>query len=182
MAKEIELRGVLTEKQYSKNTKLFESIATSIHISNKTSYFFVNKSLILKVVYEKIISEAFLVLKLGDETNSILEEYNLPIKVSDIESIINMLCLLGYNEVNKVEQERTDYIVESIQISIKRTKDWGPHFEIECLENQLSDNERINKLRSFAEKYTLNIMSADDIRKKIKQINKIHNFKNGAIE
>ncbi|OGM21571.1 hypothetical protein A2714_05045 [Candidatus Woesebacteria bacterium RIFCSPHIGHO2_01_FULL_38_9] len=174
---EIELRGLLTKTKYLQTSNLLRKVASKVWEDNKITYFFVLKGNILKVTKELSNRNARITLKVGDETENVLEEIHIPIPTDKVEKAVRVFQLLGYSNVNRVVQKRTNFKYKNANISLKYTKDWGYHFEIETLIS--NSNEALAKkkeLRKICSNMGLKPMNKEEIRYKIDEINRKYGF------
>ena len=130
--REIELRGRLTAKQYAQLEAQLQRL-TPGERNDKRSQFFRFDRGILKVSEHQPSGKVILSLKLGDETRNSLDEHEVELRAGMFDRAVTMVAALGYPKRELVEQQRTDYRLGDITLSLKCTPDWGPHFEVEML-------------------------------------------------
>ncbi len=173
---EVELRGTINKKKFDKLTK--ELRGKYAHKKNyKKTFFYITHGFILKIEIKKELEKAILIVKNGDETKGILEEIEINFNLSELSQIITILKALGFLQVNIVKQKREDYYLEeNIVFSLKYTKDWGYHFEIEKVVSIDSSEETKVKLADKCNFLGVKFMTMAEIAKKIKEINKKHSF------
>ena len=170
---EIELRGTLWQQEYRKLKRYLDKESESCQNDDKTSYFFVTENKVLKVVEQG--SSWFLVLKKWDETNSVLEELQVTVQNDYISDMLDMLMHLGYTKINKVQQKRTNYSYKWAEISLKYTKDWWYHFEIESTTDKIEEADSIKKkLLIICSSLNIIPMTPTQIKEKILEINAKH--------
>jgi predicted adenylyl cyclase CyaB len=175
---EVELRGVLSEAEYLRLKEYLTSHSTSHEVDNKTTFFFITKGFILKVTDDESHGKAKITLKLGDETKNILEEYEVNIPIDKVNDAVAMFQHLGFPQVNKVYQQRTNFNHEDAVVSLKHTDDWGYHFEIEAMaKDEVEAKVKKEYLASICRELGVEYMTPEQIREKIIDINKRHGFK-----
>lgn len=173
---EVELRGQLSKQDFNRVKSFLDDNSSGVK-DNKLTYFFVSKKIILKVTDERSKNKAKITIKVGDETENILKEYEICIPRKSVTGAVNLFKTLGYSKVNAVEQKRTNYKYKGSHISLKHTPDWGLHFEIETkAKNKKQAAEKKLKLFKICKELDISPMTSEEIKNKIKQINKSHNF------
>jgi len=178
---EVELRGMLTSDEFKRVQKYLESKSTSCQADNKTTYFFVTHGVILKVTDEYSNNKAKITIKAGDETISILKEYEIGIPRSSVEDAVFLFKSLGYSKINHIKQVRINYSYKFAEIALKHTPDWGFHFEIEAVIEAVTDaeakaNRLKQKLYQLCDELDIVPMTPKQIKEKIEDINKSHSF------
>ena len=178
---EVEYRGLLEDGQYFQLRERLEKDSVDFSEDHKISYFFVVSGFVLKINDETTNNCAKIVMKLGHETGSVFEEIEVRMtNREDVESIIRIFNVLGFDKVNKVPQLRYNYAVdEKIVISLKHTPDFGYHFEIEGVADGSDDVETVrNGLMVICKKFGLRPLNEEEMSRIIKRINKKHGFAN----
>lgn len=172
---EVEVRGILSEEQYQSLVKKLKQKADSYEQDGKISYFFVTIDRILKVTDEISKNRAKITLKLGDETENILEEIEIPIARDEVGNAVNMFKHLGFTKINRVEQKRINFNYEGVIISLKYSDDWGYHFEAEALcESEKEGKNTKIVLEKICQNLGIIPMTGEEIRRKIEEINTRH--------
>lgn len=174
---EVEVRGVLTKNQFLKVKDFLDKNSQTKEFDNKNTYFFIIPGFILKVTDEISKKDAKITLKIGNETLNILKEYEIKIPKDSVENAVTIFKELGFNKVNYVRQTRTNYTYKQKVISLKYTPDWGYHFEIETMVKTEIEGEIAKKdLLKLCNELNITAMTADQIKKKIDEINLLHNL------
>lgn len=170
---EIELRWTMDNQKYQDLNIYLQTNSHHFVKDNKISYFFVLESdHILKVVYEEGGSQ-FLVLKEWDEAKNILYEHKLPIQDTWTE-MVEILKIIWFNKVNRVEQKRVNYYYKDTIISLKYTADRWNHFEIEYNWILNDHDQIISYLRIICAELDIEPMTPKEIREMIQSINTKH--------
>jgi len=174
---EVELRGQISKKKFIRVSEYLRQNCDSYKEDNKITYFFITTGFILKVTDEETKQKAKITIKTGDETQSVLKEFDIQIPRKSIEDAVFLFKNIGFGKVNKVEQTRTNYECNGISVAMKYTADWGYHFEAD-IEVKSTDEAKTKKtqLRQFCKKLNIVPMTPKEIRNKIEQINKSHGF------
>lgn len=174
---EVELRGLLSKDKWLDLISNLKQCCGDYENDDKLSYFFVIANGILKVNNEITKNTAKIVYKHGDESNNILEEYEITIHREDVEKAVNMFVNLGYKNVNEVDQKRINFKYKDTVISLKNTPDFGPHFEIEMKAKNISDARKKKKeLMQVCRELGLTPMTPKQIRELIVKVNNNHGF------
>jgi len=175
---EVELRGTLSEAEFIMLKDKLIHEADSSRADNKVTYFFVTHGFILKVTQPDGEADAFITVKIGDETVNVLEELDIAIPSESVNDALKLLRSLGFDEVNKVVQRRTNYVLGSFELALKYTDDWGYHFELEGAAANHEEADGVRKqLEKMCREYGLHAMSPEEIRTKIAEINSRHGFR-----
>ncbi len=145
---EIELRGRLDELEFVQLKAKLDYLSVGM-INDKNSQFFDFKNGILKVSEHIQQQKIVLSLKIGDETDSNLEEYEVDFFHGQFLQIIELIVKLGYSKRELVNQKRIDYKIDDVNIAIKHTPDWGYHFEIEKVIDSHSHAYNVGKTRKY---------------------------------
>lgn len=173
---EVELRGQLSHQDFNRVKTFLDANSNGVK-DNKLTYFFVTQKIILKVTDEISKDKAKITIKVGDETENILEEYEINIPRKSIPNAVKLFKTLGYSKINRVEQKRINYKYKGSHISLKHTPDWGLHFEVETkAKNKEEAAEKKLELFKICKELGIFPMTPKEIKNKIKQINKSHNF------
>jgi len=175
---EIEFRGVLNEGDFMALQRKLVKEAASYEEDDKISYFFVVKGFVLKITDEISKNGSYITLKIGHETGSDFEEIDIAIPRSSVIDSLKLFNLLGYKQVNKVPQKRSNYFLnDSVIASLKITPDFGYHFEVETAANGYAEIEsKKAELLGICRKYGLSPLSNEQMAAKIEEINLNHNF------
>lgn len=174
---EVELKGMLSKDEHHKLRDSLNSIARNSERDNKISYFFVTENVILKVTDETSHHRAKITLKIGEETQSVLEELEVLIPRECVVTMVTIFKNLGFDKVNRVEQERTNYMLNGVAVALKYTDDWGYHFELETKAQNKHDGKKKRKgLYKLCEDLNIKPMTPEEIAAKIEEINRRHGF------
>lgn len=174
---EVELRGLMSNEKWLELVLNLKQRCDDYENDDKLSYFFVIANGILKVNDEITKNTAKIVYKHGDESNNILEEYEITIRRDEVDKAVNMFVNLGYKDVNEVDQKRINFKYKDTVISLKNTPDFGPHFEIEKKAKNISDAKSIkNELKKVCKELGLVPMTPKQIRELIVKVNNDHGF------
>lgn len=173
---EVELRGVLNEKDFKRVGQCLQ-IADHKEEDNKLTYFFVTEGFILKVTDEESKNKAKITVKVGDETKNILQEYEIEIDRKSVVDSVSILRALGFDKVNPVNQKRINYSYKNAEIALKYTPDWGYHFEVEKIVNDIDEVDAArSELEDLCRELSIIPMTPAEIRTKITEINTLHGF------
>lgn len=162
--RELELRGKLTENEYRAASKALSLNSKPLE-NNKMSQFFVFTNGILKVSLHESLGKTVLSLKIGDESSNELHEYEVKLGGDeDFDKCVDLIEALGYRKRELVRQQRVDYELGDVVISLKYTEDWGYHFEAEKLiSDTASAPEARSELEAVCDLYGLKYMSPNEL-------------------
>ncbi len=174
---EVEVRGLLSEEKFYELTEYLNSRSSLVEKDDKISYFFVVENAILKISDETSRDRAQISFKVGDESKSILEEYDIPILRTHVETAVSLFRELGLKNVNRVTQTRCNYLYEGACVSLKHTPDWGYHFELEMKASNSQEAKNIKKeLLALCKKLDVKNMTPSEIKAFVRKINERHGF------
>jgi len=174
---EVELRGILSEETHGELGRYLGQHSERAQEDDKITYFFVTKGFILKVTHDLSRKKAKITVKLGDETQNILEEYEIDIPTDKVEDAVNMYRHLGFTQVNRVYQKRTNFWYKETVVALKHTDDWGYHFEIEAMAaNEVEAEQKKVYLTQVCQELGVTYMTPEQIREHIANINRRHGF------
>jgi adenylate cyclase class IV len=129
---EVELRGKISLETFNTLRKVLAKYPTERDDKKTVFYDFTNG--ILKISENCVDGATILSLKLGNEIEQNLNEFEVRFQNYSMQHLRAILSNLGYKERTTVDQLRTNYKLEDgIALSLKFTEDWGYHFEIEEL-------------------------------------------------
>ncbi|MCX6738555.1 MAG: hypothetical protein NT098_00695 [Candidatus Parcubacteria bacterium] len=128
---EYEERAFLTEEDFFKVKKVLESMAVSIKLDNKVSYFFVLPEQNLSVA--KSEEKCIIKYKHGAiGAGNGFTEYEIPVDGQYCDQIVSMFSLLFGIKPQTSEQFRINYVLPNgVEIALKYTQTWGFHLELE---------------------------------------------------
>lgn len=175
--KEIELRGILGEKQYFNLIKRLNSCGYTHEKDDKISYFFVRKKGIFKINDEISKNQAKISLKLGDEEKGKLNESEVVLDRRYFNDLLFIFQKLGFTKYHKVEQKRDNFLLKDldVELSLKYTLDFQYHFEIEYFGNKIKSENKIKKyLKKICDKFNIAPLEEKELLQKIQDIKKRH--------
>jgi adenylate cyclase class IV len=130
---EVEKRALLNEIKYNELTSFLESKAKSLGEDDKDVSYFIYEDKLLKVVHNISHGNAKVSLKnkrLGDGASSKeVEVYFDQNSYSDLKSILKSVCVP--KQIIEGVQKRKNFFYKDCTISLKWSKDWGYHIEVE---------------------------------------------------
>jgi predicted adenylyl cyclase CyaB len=158
---EIEFRSRFGKKKYLALRKFLSSNAKDLGEDDKDVYFFILPDKLLKIVDNVSRKTAKLVLKLNKiGKGSDFEEIEIPINPRHVKSAVKMFSCLGYREIQRSFQKRHNYLYKGVELSLKYSKVWGYHLELEMV---VRDAKRVPKaesaVMSVAKKLGVRIMT-----------------------
>lgn len=161
---EVEIRGFLTENKYRNLGKYLDENAKSKTIDDRETVFFMIPGATLKIARQLQKNTAKIALKTGQISKGGQKEYEIEIKPDAFEEAVDLFKELGFKDIQRTSQKRVDYKYRNwCEISLKWSKDWGYHFEIEKVisKNELMGKTR-KKLMEIAKELGLNVISEDE--------------------
>jgi adenylate cyclase class IV len=162
---EIEFRSRFDKKKYISLEKFFRDKAEDLGDDDKNVIFFILPDKLLKVVNNVSKKTAKLVLKLNKiGKGSDFKEIEIPINPLDFEKAKNLFTLLGYSEAQESFQKRHNYNYKGVEISLKHSKDWGYHAELEIMvSNPEEKHEAEERILKTAKELDIHIMSDKEL-------------------
>jgi len=162
---EIELRGFLTpEGKINLEKQLLNNGILGVEDNRDTTFYIIDRGT-LKVA-KSSNGTAKLAFKKGDFVKDDgLVEIEIPIKPEDVEKMNSVLGYLGFNDIQITQQKRTNYDMgNGIELSVKYSKDWGEHFEIDKVIEDSQDEEKAKaELMDILKEYNLSIATEEEI-------------------
>lgn len=143
---EVEIRGIITEEEYNLAIQKLDTLAEKKEEDNREAYFFIIPNKNLKVSNSISKNKAKLALKIGNESETAVEEIEVSIKPEDTEKLVSVLNHLGFDKFKKSDQKRINYWYKNTEIAIKWSQDWGFHFEMEQVVNP---SEEVNSAHEY---------------------------------
>lgn len=170
---EVELRGLLSEKQHDALRTDLISKGYSYSEDDKVSYFFVWDKGVFKLNDEVSQNRSKISLKIGDEVKGSLREYEVVFDRESLEGMLHIFSELGFRKFHKVDQKRKNFILNDldVEIALKYTPDFQHHFEIEYIGDQFEEIDEIKAyLRGVCEKFGIIPLDEWELDKRIKEI------------
>lgn len=146
---EVELRSLLSEKQFKSLTKKF-SAHTKGKKNDMATWAFLTNDVNIKIKNQITKKNAKMVLKNGAEYRQHVNEFELPININDVDKAIDFLKALGFKKYIPSFQKRTDYQIGKFTVSLKHETHWGYQIEVELLvKNKKEVAQAKEKIRLF---------------------------------
>lgn len=177
---EIELRGLLTKKQYLSLFKKLGALGYTHEKDDKNSYFFERERGIFKLNDEISKNQAKLSLKLGDEEKGKLHECEVIFDRRYFKNLLFILKSVGFTRFHITKQKRDNFhlIDLDVELSLKYSKSFKYHFEIEYLGKQYKLEKDIKKyLKEVCAKLEIKPMEEDELREAIAEIKRVQKIK-----
>lgn len=173
---EVELRALITKEQYISLKKHFDSHATGVQ-DNAETYTFLTSTHNIKIKKLLTQKKAKITVKKGAEFEQLAEEIELPINPTDVARAIDLITTLGFTQYLPSVQERINYIMKNITVSLKHETHWGYHIEAEIVVNDEAEIQYAkNSITQFFNKLGLTPMTEKETRSLINSIRKKHNM------
>ncbi len=171
---EVELRGLLTKKQYNAIKKRLKNEGVIFEVDDKDTYFFNVSSGVFKICDETSKDQGKISLKLGKEETGAMEELEICFKRDQVPLFLKFFKALGYTEYHLVPQKRTNFFLRDATLSLKYTPDFQYHFELEgkLLSSKLYIEAEKLRLQALCAHYGLIPMEPNEISKRVKEIRK----------
>lgn len=161
---EVELRALLTEKQYNHLLNHFNGLAKG-EKNDMETYAFLLKDKNIKVKNMVSKKKAKITFKDGAEYRQQTNEVELPIHPKDVKKAVSFIQALGYPHYVPSKQKRLDYKIGEITISLKNETHWKHHVEAEIIVNNKNDISKAKeKLHTFFKELHLSPMTEEETR------------------
>jgi len=170
---EVEVRGLLTKEEYNKLIEYLDKKAQGKEVDDRKTTFFLIPEKTLKVSEKISQGKAKVALKIGELTKVPAQtELEFEFHPRDFETVVDVFKNLGFTKIipNSI-QKRINYSLDGACISVKWSREWGYHFEIDCnLDASESIEEAHQYLRQIAHKLGVNIMSEKEFARHASKI------------
>jgi adenylate cyclase class IV len=161
---EVEVRALLSEKEYKKLKSYFDSIAEPEE-DNAETYTFLTNDLNIKVKNLTSQKKAKITLKKGAEYKQKNEEFELSIDPNDIQNAVAFITAVGFEKHIPSNQKRLNYKIDAFFISLKYEPNWGYHVEAELIVHDEKDVKAAKeKLIHFFKKLDITPMTEEENR------------------
>lgn len=171
---EVELRGLMTAEQVAALVARLTAEGVASEADDKDTYFFNMTRGIFKVCDDLSKNQAKLSMKIGSEANGALEELEVPLEPAKVQSLIRFLSTLGLGDPHLVPQQRTNWFLDGATLSLKFTKDFQHHFEMEgrLLEDEAEVEAERQRLHGVCADYGLTPLTPQEIAARVAEIRK----------
>ncbi len=171
---EIELRGLLTEKQYNSLTERLTKDGVAFESDDKDTYFFNVSSGIFKLCDEISKDRGKLSLKIGSEETGALDEQEIIFERNLVPAFLHFFAEIGFAKHHLVPQKRKNYFLKDSTLSLKYTPDFEYHFELEgaLLNNESQIDAEKERLQIICKHYGLTPLTSKEIADRIRNIRK----------
>lgn len=161
---EVEVRGFLSKEEFETKLKEFQKISSSFEEDHRDTTFFMLPEATLKVTKMKSKNQSKISYKSGDIVSSVgQEEVELLIPITDYDKAVLIFTKLGLTDKQITEQIRYNFNIDGFEVSLKWSKDWEYHFEVEKLVNDRSQMDNINsEIKEFCSKFKLKPLSEEE--------------------
>ncbi|MEP7103317.1 MAG: CYTH domain-containing protein [Candidatus Dojkabacteria bacterium] len=177
MAVKLELRGQLEEIKFNEVKARLSKESSKEWPDDREVAFFIIPNINLKVTKYLSKNTAKIVYKNALSSEVLAEELSIPINPEDFEGTVRIFTELGYTNVQRSNQKRTNYLYKDVIIALKYSEDWKYHFEIERI---IKPEERGDIVRdtmeSIATELGLIVMSSEEINNLIVKVNQEHHI------
>lgn len=170
---EIELRGLMDEDTHKNLRNNLIAKGYRHEEDDKVSFFFSWDKGILKVNDEISKKRGKISLKIGDEIQGSLREYEVMFQQESMPSVLSIFQELGFTKFHKVMQKRENFILDDldVEIALKYTPDFRYHFEIEYIGDPAVSEENVKQhLRHVCKKLNITPMEEEELREKVRKI------------
>ncbi len=180
---EVEYRGLIVEDRFEKLRKILTDIAGKAEEDHRDTMFFMIPNCTLKVTRMVSKRSAKIAFKSGDIVRSIAQhEIEIPIPQDSYEDMIAIFKSLGFTQTQATHQIRYNFSIEGCDLSLKWSKDWGYHFEIDCVVASASEiAEAQTKLLKTLNGLQLTPMTEQEFEEFRRRIDAQHNSSQVAL-
>ena len=164
---EVELRGFLTEDEFKLKLKELQTISTSFEEDHRDTVFFMLSKATLKVTHMKSKKQAKIAYKAGDINSTTgQDEIEISIPVEEYENTIILFQNLGFTNKQITSQIRYNLKIDNFEVSMKWSRDWGHHFEVEKMVAEPSlVNQAFVDVKEFCMQNGLKVMDTNEFEK-----------------
>ncbi|MCX6793106.1 MAG: CYTH domain-containing protein [Candidatus Falkowbacteria bacterium] len=168
---EIEFRSMFDENKYKELEEILKAQAKDLGEDNKNVYFFILSDKLLKVSDNISKKSAKITLKLEKiGQGSAFKEIEFPVDKASVPVAIELFKQLGYTHVIESFQQRHNYLLDGVELSLKYSKDWGYHLELEIMVKNESEREEAEfKIKELAQKLDVKLMSNNELAEFVKR-------------
>lgn len=164
---EVEQRGLLTKEEFERVESYLRAHATHLNEDHKYVEYFIYGDKLLKIIRNDSRQNATLSLKLNTLGNGALFkelECSLPWnQFSTLQEIMH--AITTPDQVITGTQKRENFMLDSVEIALKWSEDWGYHFELEVKIDEETESARALELMGHvAEKLGVTIMSEAEVK------------------
>lgn len=170
---EVEIRGLLTKREYKQLTALLNQIALDKMKDDRKTTFFIVSGKTLKVTNQISQGSAKIALKTGDLTKVHGQtEYELTILPEQFDTAVELFRQLGYgNMIANSIQRRVNYCYKQSNVSIKWTSEWGYHYEIDKQVDSIQEIEVTREeLLQIAQELGVRVMTDTEFEERCARI------------
>ncbi len=165
---EVEFRARFDESESKRLAEYLSQNAKNLGKDDKNVYFFVLPNQLLKVAHNVSKKSAKIGLKLSKiGAGSAFEEIEFDIPIEGVSNAVRLFENLDLVDgVVKIEsfQQRTNYELDGVELSLKYSEHWGHHMELEIVvddESKVKDAEQ--KIKALADTLELTLMTDDEL-------------------
>lgn len=173
---EVEIRGLLNNQEYKDLIDFLDKNGTNKELDNRNTVFFIIPGKTLKVSQQIDKNITKIALKMGDIVKDDAQtEYEIFFTLEQYDIAVNIFKNLGFNDIQITTQKRVNYMYKGASFSIKWSKDWGYHFEIDTVINEeQSIDDTKKKLLKLARSLNLSIMNEEEFGRRCAEIDAKH--------
>lgn len=169
---EIEYRARFDQETHNRLHAYLENHAEDLGEDDKDTYFFIFPDKLLKVVNNISKDNAEIVLKLNKiGEGSHFDERCIEIDRNKVDDFVYMFKLLGFNHIIRSLQKRHNYIIDSVEVALKYSSNWGYHAELEVIVDNL-DLKPVaeEKIKKIAKLLDIQLMGDKELKEFTKKI------------
>lgn len=166
---EIEYRARFSEEEYERISAYLQRHAEDLGEDDKNVFFYVLPEQLLKVAHNISKGSAKVGLKLNRIGNgSAFEEIEYDIPPESVENAVKLFNHLGYGtDVTVIEsfQNRHNYLMDGVELSLKYSDHWGHHIELEVVvDDEAGKIDAEKKIRAVAQKLGITLMTEEELQ------------------
>ena len=164
---EVEKKALLSQVAYDElNARLLGKGALDLGENNTASVFYVQENVgQIKVQHLVSKGEAKIAWKSGGlDGSESRQEIEVALDESQLEEANELIsALLPHKTVYATEQRRHDYLLESVNVAVKWSADWGYHIEFDInVENPDKVDEALQKISVVANDLGVELLTPDE--------------------
>jgi adenylate cyclase class IV len=172
---EIEHRARFSKEEYDRLVAYLAEHAEDLGEDDKNVFFYVLPDQLLKVAHNVSKGSAKVALKLNRIGNgSAFEEIEYVIPPESVENAVKLFNHLGYGtDVTVIEsfQNRHNYLLDGVELSLKYSDHWGHHIELEIVvDDEAKKDDAEKKIHAVAEKLGITLMTEEELRELTSEI------------
>lgn len=168
---EIEYRARFPKNKYDSLLRVLNANAQFLGNDDKDVYFFALPNKLLKIVNNISKNKVEVVLKLNRiGKGSHFEEIDIPIEKENLKKWIVLFKQFNTLKMIRSFQKRKNFLYKGVEISLKYSKNWGYHAELEIVINNIKKKKQTTqRIKDVAKELNIKLMSEKELKEFVKR-------------